>query len=153
MAKKKYKAKAWSAFSKYIRLRDAILTTGGTEYATCVTCGKTFGVGKLHAGHFLPGRTNGILFDERGVHAQCVGCNIYGNGRQAEYYLWMMERYGPEVIDELAHAKVQSLKLTEEDYRMLEQEYRRRAAAILASGEVEESWGEPFVDTLKAVHR
>jgi len=136
----KAKAKAWREFSRYIRLRDAVLTTGTTEYAKCVTCGKTFAIERMHAGHFLPGRTNAILFDERGVHAQCIACNIYAAGRQAEYYLYMLGRYGQTVIDDLVHIKVQCIKRTPEALLKMAKEYRRRTSAILASGEVED-WG------------
>jgi hypothetical protein len=148
---KKAKGKAWRAFSKYIRLRDAVITTGGTECAICCTCRKQYPVEKLHAGHFLPGRTNGILFDERGVHAQCVGCNIYGGGRQAEYHLYMVEKYGHEVIDELARNKVQSCKIHQWEYEALTKEYRRRADTIMANGMVESAWSEPFLDVLRRI--
>ena len=131
----KAKAKAWRAFSRYIRLRDAVLTTGTTEYSKCVTCGNTFSIERMHAGHFLPGRTNSILFDERGVHAQCIGCNIYADGRQAEYYLYMLDRYGREVVDDLAHIKVQPCKRSAEMLSGMAKEYQRRADAILAGGE------------------
>ena len=69
------RTKAWNAFSKYIRLSDAIKTTGNQDYCVCVTCGRTypaFGLGCIQAGHFVPGRTNAILFDEECVRGQCL---------------------------------------------------------------------------------
>lgn len=149
--RKKAKDAAWRAFSRYIRVRDAILTTGGTEVAKCVTCGHEYPVEKLQAGHFLPGRTNGILLDERGVHAQCAGCNLYGGGAQAQYYRYMRERYGQDVIDSLVEAKLCSCKLTASDYQTLAKVYRRRTDAMLANGLVEEHWCAPFTELLAEI--
>lgn len=75
MGLKKSKKKAWDAFSKYVRLRDALKTTGTHTHAKCYTCLKrypAFGKGCLQAGHFIPGRNNSILIDEVGVNAQCL---------------------------------------------------------------------------------
>lgn len=98
---KKEKAKAWKTFSLYIRLRDAIRTTGTKEYALCVTCRRRHPIKELQAGHFIPNRHNSILFDERGCHAQCMGCNVWKKGSPIEYWLFMEKEYGREIIDEL----------------------------------------------------
>jgi len=93
---------AWQWFSKYIRLRDANETTKDRRYSKCCTCGRIFSSsgGRIQAGHFIPGRAGENLFDERGVHAQCKGCN-YRGGSPIKYYAFMREKYGQEVIDEL----------------------------------------------------
>lgn len=91
--KKKAKAKAWKAFSKFIRLRDCILTTGTKEEGVCYTCGKTFPIGKLQAGHLVHGRTNGVLFDEYIVKAQCYQCNIPRGGEQAKFFIHAVEEH------------------------------------------------------------
>lgn len=83
----KFKKIVWSNFSKYIRLRDCIATTGNIEEGVCFTCGKIYGFNKLQAGHMVAKRTNNILFDEDNVKAQCIGCNIYKNGDQGRFVL------------------------------------------------------------------
>jgi len=110
MAKKKgvkyWKKKAWEEFSKYIRIRDAIRTTGERESLVCCSCGKiypAFGVGCAQAGHFIPGRSNSVLFSEEGVHGQCYNCNMRLKGNWAKYYEFMLETYGQETIDRLMH--------------------------------------------------
>ena len=55
---------AWKEFSRYIRLRDCIKTTGDTDAGICITCGKLIPYGNSQAGHFIAGRTNGVLFNE-----------------------------------------------------------------------------------------
>ena len=84
MAKKKkgslswWKQKAWDQFSLYVRVRDALRTTGDIHDCVCCSCGRVkpaFGRGCIQAGHFIPGRKNSVLFSEVGVHGQCSWCN------------------------------------------------------------------------------
>lgn len=67
----------------------------------CCTCNEVFSFKQLQAGHFEQGRHNAVLFDERNVHAQCAGCNIFKHGNLRKYEQFMRQRYGQEVIDEL----------------------------------------------------
>ena len=92
----KVKAKAWKYFSLYIRLRGA---KGGMN--TCVTCGRVKNYKDLQAGHFLPGRHNSILFDERNCWPQCYVCNVVLGGNGPRYYQFMLKKFGQKVIDEL----------------------------------------------------
>ena len=91
--------------SQYILLRDA-MPSNNYEFVLCCTCGKVmsrFG-SNSHAGHFIGkglGGGSGVYYDERNVHAQCHRCNEYEQGNGAEYYPFMLEKYGQEVIDEL----------------------------------------------------
>jgi hypothetical protein len=122
----KAKKEAWTEFSRYIRLRDCLETTGTTTHGRCVTCGKTFEFSRLQAGHFIPGRTNAILFDERGVHAQCVGCNMFGRGMWPEYYQYMKEEYGEETIFELVALRRTVKKWTVSDLEEIRDLYRAK---------------------------
>lgn len=81
------KSRAWQQFSKYIRLRDCIATTGGTSEGVCYTCGKTFPIESLQAGHMVSGRTNSVLFDEDNVRIQCYSCNVARSGMQGVFVI------------------------------------------------------------------
>ena len=123
-----WKKKAWNEFSRYIRLRDALKTTGTQENVRCYTCRKTypaFGAGCVQAGHFVPGRGNSILFDERGVHAQCYNCNVNLKGNWPEYMRYMLAEYGQEVVDELLHLKNQVKIYTPADLEGLRDKYKQ----------------------------
>ena len=87
--------------------------------AACVTCGREDHWKSLQAGHFIPGRTLSILFDERNCHAQCYGCNVGRYGNLAEYWPYMEDRYGREVIDELRVLKGQVRKYSTQEYQDL----------------------------------
>ena len=93
------KKKAWNAFSKYIRTRDCIATTGTAVAGRCITCGKSFHFRVLHAGHFIAGRGNAILFNRKFVNIQCYHCNIFHNGRFDIYRAAMVHRYGKAFVD------------------------------------------------------
>lgn len=118
------KKRAWEWFSKYIRLRDCLVTTGSKEYGKCITCGKRYSFKELQAGHFLAGRGGSILFEEDGVHAQCKGCNLFKHGNVEEYYPKMLEMYGQKRIDELKFLKNQTRRWTEGELNSIAKEYK-----------------------------
>ena len=96
-----WEAWLWKIFSQYIRLRDCIKTLGAVDRGKCVTCGRIYPFKKLQAGHFVPGRTRAVLFDERCVHAQCYRCNVVLEGNWPPYYRFMQQEYGQKIIEEL----------------------------------------------------
>jgi hypothetical protein len=90
------KKKVWAIFSTYIRLKYA-----NHGYVHCVTCGKGDHYKAMQAGHWIPGRHNAVLFDERNVHPQCYHCNIGLKGNPIVYYHFMERTYGKKVMKEL----------------------------------------------------
>ena len=124
--KTKLKAKAWTLFSQWIRRRDA----NKAGFVNCVTCGKLMCWEKdgAQAGHFIAGRTLSILFDPRNCHTQCYGCNVGRGGSYVEYFIYMENRYGREVIDELRYLKNQSRKYSIQEYEELIQDLEGKLA-------------------------
>jgi len=123
----KTKAKAWSAFSIFIRTRDAFKTTGTLDKALCVTCERRYPIkkiGGLQAGHFIQGRHPSVLFDERNCHAQCYGCNVMKKGNMVKYYKFMLKNYGQEVIDELELLDTKLTFLSAGDYLDIYETYK-----------------------------
>jgi hypothetical protein len=94
---KTLRKKAWTAFSRYIRLQAAN-RDGNVE---CVTCREWFPLERIQAGHFIDGRNLSILFSEQCCHPQCYVCNCIKHGNKVEYYEYMLDRYGKDVIDKL----------------------------------------------------
>ena len=92
------KKKLWVVFSRYIRMRDCLATTKTITHGKCCTCGRQYPIGKLQAGHFIPGRQDSILFEPTCVHAQCYRCNIQRQGEWVKYFRFMEEKYGPDEI-------------------------------------------------------
>lgn len=130
----KAKKQAWEAFSLYIRTRDCLRTTGNLEQGKCVTCNKLFprtGYGCLQAGHFIAGRTNAILFDERGVHGQCYSCNMTKHGSPHDYWLFMEKEYGRKIIDELLANRNVIIKYKTWDYIAIAKEYKQKTEDLI----------------------
>ena len=132
-AHKLAKDKAWDACSRYIRLRDSLRTTGTIERCACVTCGKVlpaFGKGCIQAGHWLGGRKGKNLFDERGIHGQCYGCNCCAGGQQIAYTAWMTDYYGHDVMDELVRQGNMPYKYSVDELYVIRAEYDAKAKKL-----------------------
>ncbi len=114
------KKRIWPLFSRYIRLRDCLLTTGSRDYGECITCNSTLEFKDLQAGHFIPGRHNANLFSERGTHAQCKSCNLLHGGEQLEYRRQIIRLYGEGVDLELEEEARQIKKFTIPELEELE---------------------------------
>ncbi len=95
------KKQTWVIFSKYIRLRECLRTTGCSSWGLCFTCDKRLHIKLLQAGHFIAGRHNANLFSEKGVHAQCYNCNINLKGNTLEYRRRIIKLYGEGIDIEL----------------------------------------------------
>ena len=93
-------------------------------FLKCCTCPKFVHWKKLQGGHFVPGRGNAVLFDNRGVHAQCYQCNVEKKGQWVEYEKFMIERYGQEVVNELKANKFKIKIITVEGYKQMIEFYK-----------------------------
>ncbi len=88
-------------FSLYIRLRDS-----GEGYGKCCTCGKVGHYKSMHAGHFQSRGHHGTRFDEKNVNMQCPHCNLWRDGAGPDYFRFMQDKYGDDVIDEIRANKL-----------------------------------------------
>lgn len=100
------KKRAWAEFSIYVRTRGA----NAEGMNRCITCQTEKHWQELQAGHFIAGRLNSNLFDERGCHAQCYSCNVGKHGNGVMYYRFMQRTYGEQVIEELIRQNDQTKK-------------------------------------------
>jgi hypothetical protein len=97
------KRKAWAAFSRHVRQKEA-----ADGYGKCVTCSTVLRWQEAHAGHFVhASRQSPLSYDERNVHLQCPQCNYYGMQGLApiRYTQYMQARYGEPVVEELLAMK------------------------------------------------
>jgi 5-methylcytosine-specific restriction endonuclease McrA len=92
---KSVKTRAWKAISKYVRQRDRY----------CVTCGA---IGN-QAGHYRHNTDkptqnlggNALWYDIRNINSQCSSCNLYKSGNLTNYALYLVERYGHGILQEI----------------------------------------------------
>jgi len=120
------KETAWRWFSKYIRLRDAIKTTGDILYAKCITCGDVKPIEEMDAGHGIAGRMNSILFNEEICNAQCHKCNRQGGGELQMYKRILIDIYGQDKWDYWQSIKKNTVQYSQFDYEQIARTYREK---------------------------
>jgi hypothetical protein len=125
------KRTAWSWFSKYIRLRDCLKTTGSPDYCKCITCGRVVSADQIDAGHAIPGRTNGILFDESIVFGQCRDCNRNKGGAELMFKKILIEKHGQNWYDIKLQARRGASFLTDDALRLISDHYRQKYKELL----------------------
>lgn len=116
----KLKKKAIKIHSEYIRRKAA----NEDGFAECVTCGKIDHWKRLQNGHFIPGRTNSVLFADYNCHVQCYRCNVLMKGNWTAYLQFMRKTYGMEIVDHLISLKNQTKVMTVQDYEDLIELYK-----------------------------
>lgn len=125
------KAKTWEAFSLYVRLRDAYFTTGTITHCRCISCGEIYPFEQMHAGHFVGGRGNAVLFDQEICNAQCAVCNTHLGGNPGGYEQGLLQRgYTDEDLEAMRRKRHQTVKFTRAHLIWMREDYQRRVQQI-----------------------
>lgn len=94
-----------TVFSLYIRK---------VHPAVCYTCGKT-GI-PLQNGHFISRGYLATRFHENNCRPQCIGCNIFGNGKPLDFEERLKKELGDEYVENMKASRHQVLKLDRQWY-------------------------------------
>ena len=91
-------AKAVKRVNKFVRERDS-----KDGYFTCISCGKTYPVKKMNAGHYYSaGKYPALRFNVNNIHGQCgFYCNNMMSGNLLEYRKGLIKKIGEEGVNEL----------------------------------------------------
>lgn len=95
-----YKKELDRVFSLYIRAKYP---------KQCYTCGKIDT--SLQCGHFVSRQYLATRWDENNCRPQCVGCNIYGNGKPFDFEENLKKELGAEFIETMKASRHISLKI------------------------------------------
>ena len=79
-------------FSKLVRARHA-RAEGGEWVADCFTCGKTYPLHNLNAGHYIGRHMWGLRYHKWNVFPQCVPCNWTKEGNKVAFRERLKELY------------------------------------------------------------
>jgi hypothetical protein len=130
-SKAKLKKDLWKIFSRYIRLRDAIKTTGDVDFVSCVTCLKIKPIKQVDAGHFITRSRSYLLFDEQNVHAQCKKCNMPPDpGEQYLYSEQIKQMYGDQTMKRLQKDKEKEKKFELDELEQMIIDYKNKIKDI-----------------------
>ncbi len=88
----------------------------------------------MQAGHFVPGRTNSVLFDEDIVRPQCSVCNVINGGEYGRYFLYYKreELKTDEDLEEFLNRKFKIVKYSEQDLKDIRLKYEKLFLNLLA---------------------
>lgn len=121
---KTLKRKAWEAFARYVRRIHPI----------CVTCKKR---ATHDAGHFLRNSErnqnlggNALWYDLRNFGGQCTTCNSYNGGEQAAFTIYVEEKYGFGIVQELNTLLNTPKKWTVEELKALYEHYKESVETL-----------------------
>lgn len=93
-------------FSLYIRLKYS-----NRGMCRCYTCHKPFHYKDLHCGHFIPRHILITRWDENNCRPQCVGCNIYGNGKFLDFEEHLVKDIGASSVMALKASRTRVFKI------------------------------------------
>lgn len=106
MSRKGVEKKLWTAFSKFIRGRDASYE----GYCVCISCGSTKPWKEVDAGHYISkGSDSALKFNEVNVNAQCRACNLFKSGNLIWYRKGLVCKYGETVVTNLENSHYMKL--------------------------------------------
>jgi len=88
----------------------------------CYTCRKVDVT--LQNGHFVSRQYLATRWDENNCRPQCVGCNIYGNGKPLDFEERLKKELGEEFVEEMKLSRHQSLKLDRHWYAEQIEKYK-----------------------------
>ncbi len=114
----RYRNKADSVFSKWIRARDK----------RCVTCGSTE---NLQNGHYVSRSISILRYDERNCNCQCVACNVFKKGNMVEYSAFMRRKHGPEIIEQLLKEKQTLHSFTRQELESIIKRYSLPSSDVI----------------------
>jgi len=111
-----------TVFSKYIRISNA----DKIGYCTCVTCGVVKHWKEIQAGHFMSRKHYSTRWDETNVKPQCIGCNMFKQGEQYKYSLFL----GKDVSEVLYLKSKETVKFTNYELEEMIKDYSDRLKSI-----------------------
>lgn len=84
-------------FSKFVRFRDSDIN----GYGKCYTCGKHDFYKNAHCGHWIPRNILITRWEENNCRWQCIGCNLYGNGKFLDFEEHLKKDLSDEIVEKM----------------------------------------------------
>jgi len=103
----KLKKELDAIFSKFVRFRDA----NQDGYGKCYTCGKLDFYKNAHCGHWIPRNILITRWNENNCRWQCIGCNLYGNGKFLDFEDHLIKDLGIDIVTKLKQSRFQIFKI------------------------------------------
>lgn len=85
----------------------------------------------MQAGHGIGGRSNAVLFDERLVKPQCMGCNIFGRGQYRIFTRKLIDELGLVEYDKMVHESTTLMPLKDFQFKEIYEKYKKLNKEVL----------------------
>ena len=118
----KLKKKLDVLFSQYIRRRNA----DHLGRVKCFTCGVEKHWKEQQAGHFQSRSHHSTRWDEVYVQVLCVKCNMFRQGEQYKFGLYLDDRFGDGTAEDLENRAKTIVKLNRVDYEEAIERYKQK---------------------------
>ena len=118
----KLKKKLDKIFSEFIRRRNA----DHLGRVKCFTCGVEKHWKEQQAGHFQSRSHHSTRWDDVNVQVQCVKCNMYRQGEQYKFGMYLDQRFGDGTAEELENRAKTIVKLNRVDYEEAIERYKQK---------------------------
>ena len=118
----KLKKKLDVLFSQYIRRRNA----DHLGRVKCFTCGVEKHWKEQQAGHFQSRSHHSTRWDEVNVQVQCVKCNMFRQGEQYKFGIYLDQTFGDGTAEELEQRAKTIVKLNRVDYEEAIERYKQK---------------------------
>lgn len=99
-------------FSRFIRLRDSIATTGIKTRCRCITCSNIYDTAAIHNWHFASRRFYITRWEEKNCNAQCYMCNVWLSWEQYKHWIEIDKKYWEWTAEELIRKWSEVYKLS-----------------------------------------
>jgi hypothetical protein len=122
----KLKKELDSVFSQFVRLKHA--NKDGT--VACYTCGKVKNWREMQNGHFISRQYLVTRWNEDNCRVQCVGCNMFGDGKPLDFEENLKKELGDEHIELMKKSRHAILKLDRTFYETEIAFYKKRITEL-----------------------
>lgn len=129
----KLKKKLDAIFSKYIRL----INSDHNGNVVCFTCGKILFWKKIQNGHYVPRNTLATRFSENNCRPQCVGCNLFGNGKFIDFRIGLVKEIGARKVSSMEKEKYKVYKVDTNWYKDKIEHYTKEVKRLLKEKNLE----------------
>lgn len=82
----------------------------------CYTCGKVAHWKNLQNGHFVPRNYLILRWNEDNCRPQCVGCNMFGNGKPLDFEERLKKEIGAKKVEDMKKSRHQIMKVDSKWY-------------------------------------
>ncbi len=122
----KLKKELDSVFSQFVRLKHA--NKDGT--VACYTCGKVKHWREMQNGHFISRQYLVTRWNEDNCRVQCVGCNMFGDGKPLDFEENLKKELGDEHVELMKKSRHAILKLDRTFYETEIAFYKKRITEL-----------------------